>query len=347
MNQEDTRDTATLPLDEAVVDPDTLVSTYADSLISGLFEDVDKLLDGDEAALAAVETISTPNTTAIDVAAESTVEDSTLGTDGDTADSLDPADTSLVTTTGDLDFFASADGAQTTPPAPPAKTRLGKFFDRLLLATTALSLLGMAAFLWISQQRLDNGASVTQTPVPASSTGQSDAEFLAYLQRSLEVVAGKVERGEIGQGTSSTDMVPPGALPPMLPPTGVSNPANGAVSGPVNVIERVYIPYQTDQAPSPQQPVPIAPIPQPVPPQATTQVPSQPTAPAAAAHVLVGVLELGSRSAALFEINGVSQRVYIGERVGSSGWTLVSVSNEEAVIRRNGEVRSIYIGQRF
>ncbi len=344
MNQEDTRNTATLPLDEAVVDPDTLVSTYAVSLISGLFEDVDKLLDGDEAALAAVEASLTPNTTAIDVAAESTVEDSEPGTEGDTADPLDSADTSPITTTGDLDFFASADGAQAVPPAPAAKTRLGKFFDRLLLATTALSLLGMAAFLWVSQQRLDNGASVTQTPT--SSTGQSDAEFLAYLQRSLEVVAGKLERGEIGQGTSS-DMVPPGALPPMLPPTGVSNPANGAVSGPVNVIERVYIPYQTDQAPSPQQPVPIAPIPQPVPPQATAQVPSQPTAPAAAAHVLVGVLELGSRSAALFEINGVSQRVYIGERVGSSGWTLVSVSNEEAVIRRNGEVRSIYIGQRF
>jgi Tfp pilus assembly protein PilP len=64
-------------------------------------------------------------------------------------------------------------------------------------------------------------------------------------------------------------------------------------------------------------------------------------------HALVGILELGDRSAALFEINGVSQRVYVGERIGSSGWSLVSVSNEEAVIRRNGEVRSIYIGQRF
>jgi Tfp pilus assembly protein PilP len=62
---------------------------------------------------------------------------------------------------------------------------------------------------------------------------------------------------------------------------------------------------------------------------------------------MVGILELGDRSAALFEINGVSQRVYIGERIGNSGWSLVSVSNQEAVIRRNGEVRSIFIGQRF
>jgi Tfp pilus assembly protein PilP len=64
-------------------------------------------------------------------------------------------------------------------------------------------------------------------------------------------------------------------------------------------------------------------------------------------HVLVGVLELGDRSAALFDINGVSQRVYIGERIGNAGWTLVSVSSQEVVIRRNGEVRSIYIGQSF
>jgi len=61
----------------------------------------------------------------------------------------------------------------------------------------------------------------------------------------------------------------------------------------------------------------------------------------------VGVLELGDRSAALFDINGVSQRVYIGERIGNAGWSLVSVSNQEAVVRRNGEVRSIYIGQQF
>jgi hypothetical protein len=37
----------------------------------------------------------------------------------------------------------------------------------------------------------------------------------------------------------------------------------------------------------------------------------------------------------------------MGESIGSSGWTLVDVSNGEAVIRRNGEVRSIYAGQKL
>jgi hypothetical protein len=58
-------------------------------------------------------------------------------------------------------------------------------------------------------------------------------------------------------------------------------------------------------------------------------------------------LELGDRSAALFEINGVARRVNIGESIGSSGWTLVEVEQGEAVIRRNGEVRSIFAGQSF
>ncbi|NDJ20127.1 hypothetical protein GS682_00375 [Nostoc sp. B(2019)] len=67
----------------------------------------------------------------------------------------------------------------------------------------------------------------------------------------------------------------------------------------------------------------------------------------APSDTLEGLLELGNKSAALFKIDGVTRRVDVGENIGSSGWTLVDVSNGEAVIRRNGEVRSIYAGQKF
>ncbi|BAZ37284.1 hypothetical protein NIES4101_32050 [Calothrix sp. NIES-4101] len=65
------------------------------------------------------------------------------------------------------------------------------------------------------------------------------------------------------------------------------------------------------------------------------------------AHTLEGLLELGDKSAALFKINGVTRRVEIGENIGTSGWTLVDVANGEAIVRRNGEVRSVYAGQNF
>ena len=64
-------------------------------------------------------------------------------------------------------------------------------------------------------------------------------------------------------------------------------------------------------------------------------------------HVLVGVLNLGSRSAALFDIEGSSQRAYVGDRIGLSSWNLVSINGQDVVIRRDGEVRSVYIGQKF
>ncbi len=115
----------------------------------------------------------------------------------------------------------------------------------------------------------------------------------------------------------------------------------------------------------PQVAAPPPPVPQPAPPTAeeapgdngSAENPaaeeSEPVPAAAASsssvsgikHQLVGILELGDRSVALFEVDGVPRRVNIGETIGSSGWSLVEVKDGEAVIRRNGEVRSIYTGQ--
>ena len=90
-------------------------------------------------------------------------------------------------------------------------------------------------------------------------------------------------------------------------------------------------------------PAPVAPVPASPVPSVATILNISPSL----THVLIGLLELGDRSAALFEIDGATQRIQLGERIGSSGWTLVSISNQEAIIRRNGEVRSIYVGQQF
>lgn len=95
----------------------------------------------------------------------------------------------------------------------------------------------------------------------------------------------------------------------------------------------------------PKLPTATAPQPEPVPtPQKAVSALSSATSPS---YTLEGLLELGDKSAALFKINGVTRRVDIGESIGSSGWTLVDVANGEAIIRRNGEVRSIFAGQKF
>jgi hypothetical protein len=103
----------------------------------------------------------------------------------------------------------------------------------------------------------------------------------------------------------------------------------------------------TFRAAPPKLPTATAPEPKPaaIAPASDVKVAVAPTNPIS--HTLEGLLELGDKSAALFKINGVTRRIEIGEGIGTSGWMLVEVANGEAVIRRNGEVRSIYAGQNF
>jgi len=89
-----------------------------------------------------------------------------------------------------------------------------------------------------------------------------------------------------------------------------------------------------------------APAAQPAAPQ-TQPAPPATKSTQTSAHTLVGVLELGDRSAALFEVDGVARRIYVGESIGASGWTLAEIKNQEAVIRKGGDVRSVFVGQKF
>ncbi|MEA5515712.1 hypothetical protein [Nodularia sp. UHCC 0506] len=82
-------------------------------------------------------------------------------------------------------------------------------------------------------------------------------------------------------------------------------------------------------------------------PSVPTDTQQQASAVTTATHTLAGLLELGEKSAALFEFEGVTRRIHMGETIGATGWTLVDVSNGKAIVRRNGEVRSIFAGQKL
>ncbi|MBD2257860.1 hypothetical protein [Pseudanabaena sp. FACHB-2040] len=326
MSQSSEVDTLTLSANEtSELDAATLVDSYAEHLMDNLFEDVDRLLDGSEEVapvgsgqLVTVMTDSTDNVLSVQDSPEVALQ--TL--EGSTA-------------------------VVTTPPPPhPVKRRwLKPSLEYVLLLGALCSAVGLGVLWAINQQRLSQA-----TPVAAGASSavaqpvQSNPEFLNYLQRSLEVIANR--SGSSGS-SASVDMPTVAVLPGssmVVPPAPVGAPAISGAQGPVNVIERVYIPYQSATAPATVPPTAAAPT---APTAPAAGQPANVAAGVAAVHTLVGVLELGSRSAALFEVSGVPQRIYIGERVGSSGWSLVSVSNEEAVIRRNGEVRSVFIGQKF
>lgn len=199
------------------------------------------------------------------------------------------------------------------------------------------------AWLSVSGQSASEANSATIGAAPSDPKAQQDHDFLHYLGRSLDRLARKAE-------------IEPS---PVIAPSAVASPSP-------TVVERVYVPvYPSAQLPTVPSPVagsspsPAGVTPNPsnrsttkteTPAAVPSPIPSVTTVPniaAVTAHALVGVLELGDRSAALFEVNGTPQRVEIGEQIGTSGWSLVSISNQEAIVRRNGEVRSIYVGQKF
>lgn len=95
---------------------------------------------------------------------------------------------------------------------------------------------------------------------------------------------------------------------------------------------------ETEPAPTAGQSAPA--------PAARESAPAVSSAPTST-QTLVGILELGDRSAALFEVDGVARRIYVGETIGASGWTLAEIKNQEAVIRKGGDVRSVFVGQKF
>ncbi|MEQ9353827.1 hypothetical protein [Coleofasciculus chthonoplastes] len=250
--------------------------------------------------------------------------------------------------------------------------------DKLLWVMALISVALTALLLLITQKQrfapwlpnfIASPSADTQLP------SEADYEFGEYALEALEEIDSKAkERQQAaiaggGNPPVSTNLGanPPGTIleriyypvyPPQnswIPPVP---PANSSVASP--------------PAPTPSPPA-NPPSPTPPPPQVTIQTPplppptvapTSPTAPApptASApptppappppppvnHTLVGVLESDQLSAALFEIDGITQRINIGEAIGTSGWMLVDVNNGEAIIRRNGEVRSVYTGQTF
>ena len=198
--------------------------------------------------------------------------------------------------------------------------------------------------------------SVPPAAVPGSAQGK-DQQFLEYVGRSLDRIDRTATRSST-PGTIAALPPAPSATPSPLiveryvpvyqPPLfGSFTTPPGATTG--NSISPAapatsVAPTRVPPAPSVRPPAPrvaAAPI------QLSPVAAIAPNIDLSETHALIGVLELGDRSAALLEVNGVPQRIQVGETIGASGWKIMSISNQTAIIQRNSEVRSLYVGQQF
>ena len=178
---------------------------------------------------------------------------------------------------------------------------------------------------------------------------KADVEFLNYMQRSLDII----DRQVIAQEKAA--------------PAGKENPTV------------VYVPVYNQAAANPIQrytpPLPT-PIPLPPPPSEFTAIKPEkitlppPPNPSAQLEIvetpkpkenkvataistpkinstLVGLIELGEASAALFKIDGITQRIWLGETIHNTDWILKSVTQEKATITNQGQTRNLSIGESF
>ncbi len=178
-----------------------------------------------------------------------------------------------------------------------------------------------------------------------------DAKFISYLQQSLKIIEQK--------DNSPTQLNSQSSAPSNVLPLSIQTIKNTPPPTNPTVIERIYIPvYPTQTSPkTPYVPTfsqPTVTIPNPtvspllIP--AKVVIPKSNIAPLitrTTPYNLVGVLDFGDRSSALFTENGLTQRIELGERIGSSGWTLTGIENQKAILFRQGKTRYLEVGQSF
>jgi len=168
---------------------------------------------------------------------------------------------------------------------------------------------------------------------------KSDLKFIDSMERSLDTIERELDAKKSDSEAENQVVYVPVYTPKNRTPTP---PQTAAVAQPQPApIEALKIP-----APPPlPAPAPVAENNSPQPSATTGAIAStQPVT----KHTLTGILELSpGQSAALVKVNGQTRRFWLGEEISNSGWILDSVTNQTAKINRQGQIRSIAVGETF
>jgi len=190
---------------------------------------------------------------------------------------------------------------------------------------------------------------ISQKNAPVSQNGtisQEEQKFIAYLQSSLAIIDRQGQTSSPDPDPSPKNNPSPVATVPPPPP------ANLPVNNTPRVIERIYVPVYPQP---PKTTAKIVPVPPPNPDISAPPLPAAPEVKPPVAlliptnnqvkNTLVGVMDLGDRSSALFDNKGITMRISPGEFI--NGWTLVEVGNQQVILSRNGQIKVLEVGQSF
>jgi hypothetical protein len=207
----------------------------------------------------------------------------------------------------------SLGAAADTPEQPVAKPKRAmplwlKAF--LGVGVTAVAAGGLLTWLVTERKVVLPQIDTSWLPFQSQQVSQQDAKFADYMRKSIAKIDANAQTATLATNTAPT---------------------------PANII---VAPAATPAAPVATAPAaPTGTI--------VTATPVAPT-PVKASIALVKTLPKGNRPSAIFEIERQSKTVNVGQIIGKSNWSLVSVNKGEVTIKRKGgEIRSVDVGQKF
>ena len=206
----------------------------------------------------------------------------------------------------------SPDSSYTEAPAPtPAAkpTKRVPFWLKAILAAGITSIACGSLGFWLVNERKVVLPQIDTSWLPFQSrVAPADAKFADYMRKSLAKI----------------DAAPPStttpAATPFNPTTSIVAPtANPAAIDPAATTKTIVTGTAT----------PVA-------------------TPVTSKIALVKTIQTGPRPEAVFQIDGRTQSVRVGQKIGTSNWSLLTVAKGEVILKRKGgEIRSVYVGQKF
>jgi hypothetical protein len=205
--------------------------------------------------------------------------------------------------------------------SPPKPEAIG-FIDSLLLGSALTSAI-FAVVLGLINSKITTPSPQSQLPIqlPVDNSSLDSSAAAEKLRRSLleipETPTENIAVAKLAPNSSAVIDIPQPAVKPIYipiyqPPSTPTNNVNPIVTAPAPVVSA-----------SSKKPV------------------------AKGSYTLIGVLDLGDRSSAMFDINGSIQSIKLGSVVGDSGWKVSRIVQQEVILKKGNEDNTVTVGQKF
>ena len=242
-----------------------------------------------------------------------------------------------------------------------AKLNCHPYLDKIIFvaATTYSIIICIWLFKQYQQSVVINSNTPSEISELQSEEVNTDFEATEDILNYPEIVS-ITKPGEIPPLPMVTELIsvnPPEPISPLPIPSPPPLPA--PVSLPIISVNEQEV-VQRKQPPQKAQPVPI---PSP-PPMTSVPILSPPPSEDSEKNAslsrtkisqsqdknysLLGIMELpNNENVALFKVGDLTERVMVGGAIASTGWTVVSIYNNEVIINRNNQSLPIRVGEKF